>query len=93
MPPNAMVHNIVLGRTWVDVFGPMNITCNSGAKCVLEFTPCGWFSYGRYEFAGYVMDAGEWGGPFGVLGWMVDGRVCHMLGTRHWRCGLIGGRL
>ncbi len=57
VPPNAMVHNIVIGRTWVDAFGPLTIHCASGASCVLNFTPCGWFSYGRYEFTGYVTDA------------------------------------
>ncbi|KAL6758390.1 oxysterol binding protein [Haematococcus lacustris] len=57
VPPNAMVHNIVIGRTWVDAFGPLYIGCAStGAQCVLEFTPCGWFSYGRYEFSGWVQD-------------------------------------
>jgi len=59
VPPNAMVHNIVLGRTWVDAFGPLSIHCSSGAKCILEFTACGWFGYGRYEFAGYVTDVDD----------------------------------
>lgn len=58
VPPNAMVHNIVIGRTWVDAFGPLTITCKAtGAKTVLVFTPCGWFGYGRYTFTGYVEDA------------------------------------
>lgn len=57
VPPNAMVHNIVIGRTWVDAFGPLYIHCGTtGATCILNFTPCGWFSYGRYEFSGYVTD-------------------------------------
>ncbi|MEW5303037.1 MAG: hypothetical protein WDW36_005769 [Sanguina aurantia] len=56
-PPNAMVHNIVIGRTWIDVFGPLSLYCpTNGTKCVLEFTPCGWFSAGRYEFSGHVYD-------------------------------------
>ena len=29
VPPNAMVHNIVIGRTWVDAFGPMYIYCDT----------------------------------------------------------------
>jgi hypothetical protein len=57
VPPNAMVHNIVIGRTWVDVFGPLTLNCHTtGMKCVLNFTPCGWFGYGRHEFKGYVTD-------------------------------------
>mmetsp|Transcript_11385 Transcript_11385/g.19976 ORF Transcript_11385/g.19976 Transcript_11385/m.19976 type:complete len:456 (-) Transcript_11385:826-2193(-) len=59
VPPNAMVHNIVIGRTWVDAFGPLCIHQGGegGSKCVLDFKPCGWFGYGRYEFTGYVTDA------------------------------------
>ena len=61
VPPNAMVHNIVIGRTWVDAFGPLTLTCPAtGSKCVLNFTPCGWFGYGRHEFSGFVVDKGEW---------------------------------
>ncbi|GLI60079.1 hypothetical protein VaNZ11_002110 [Volvox africanus] len=57
VPPNAMVHNIVIGRTWVDAYGPMTINCiTSGARCRLEFKACGWFGYGRYEFEGFVYD-------------------------------------
>ena len=61
-PPNALVHNIVIGRTWVDVAGDLTLNCPStGCKCVLAFKPCGWFSYGRYEFEGFVYDKGECG--------------------------------
>lgn len=57
VPPNAMVHNIVIGRTWLDVFGPHTVNCPStGAKCILNFTPCGWFGYGRYEYLGFIED-------------------------------------
>ncbi|EFJ40057.1 oxysterol binding protein [Volvox carteri f. nagariensis] len=57
VPPNAMVHNIVIGRTWVDAYGPMTINCiTTGAKCRLNFKPCGWFGYGRYQFEGFVYD-------------------------------------
>lgn len=59
VPPNAMVNNIVIGRTWVDVAGELFINCPStGCKCTLTFKPCGWFGYGRYEFEGYVYDKG-----------------------------------
>ncbi|KAF5831000.1 hypothetical protein DUNSADRAFT_13756 [Dunaliella salina] len=58
VPPMARVHNIVIGRTWVDASGPLKLTCPAtGVQCVLEFTPCGWFSYGRHEFSGFVTDA------------------------------------
>ena len=29
----------------------------TGAKCHLYFTPCGWFSSGRYTFSGHIVDA------------------------------------
>lgn len=57
MPPNSKAHNIVIGRTWVDSAGDfyvLNVT--TGSKCVLKFTPCGWFSYGRYEYSGFIED-------------------------------------
>ena len=59
MPPNVMVQNIVIGRTWVDVYGTLYLYCaTTGAKCTLEFQRCGWFGYGRYSFEGYVYDKG-----------------------------------
>jgi hypothetical protein len=52
-----MVHNIVIGRTWIDAFGDMYIGCPStGATCILTFQRCGWFGSGRYTFSGYVVD-------------------------------------
>ena len=54
-----MVQNIVIGRTWVDVYGTLYLYCaTTGAKCTLEFQRCGWFGYGRYSFEGYVYDKG-----------------------------------
>ena len=59
VPPNVMVQNIVIGRTWVDVYGTLYLYCaTTGAKCTLEFQRCGWFGYGRYSFEGYVYDKG-----------------------------------
>jgi hypothetical protein len=58
VPPHAKVHNIVLGRTWVDSFGTFHVlNASSGARCTLEYKPCGWFNQGHYEFDGYVTDA------------------------------------
>lgn len=69
VPPNAKVHNIVLGRTWVDSFGTFYVmNVDTGAKCLLEFTPCGWFSAGRYEFKGYAEDAN------GIKKYILSGR-------------------
>jgi hypothetical protein len=58
VPPHVKVHNIVLGRTWIDAEGPFYVfSPETGARCDLEFTPCGWFNAGRYEYAGHVTDA------------------------------------
>ena len=36
--------------TWVDCHGDFSLTnVTTGARCALHFTPCGWFSAGRYE--------------------------------------------
>jgi hypothetical protein len=58
VPPHVKVHSLILGRTWVDVEGHFSVACpDSGARCQLDFTPCGWFNAHRYEFTGHVTDA------------------------------------
>lgn len=50
VPPNSKAHNVIMGRTWVDCYGNftlLNVT--TGARVQLYFTPCGWFSSGRYQ--------------------------------------------
>ena len=50
VPPNSTAHNVIVGSTWVDCHGPFSLTnVSTGAKCSLYFTPCGWFSDGRYQ--------------------------------------------
>mgnify|MGYP001810749510 CR=1 FL=1 len=61
VPPQAKVHNLVLGRTWVDSYGSFIVTNTAtGDKVHLEFKPCGWFGAGQHEFEGHVMDAEDW---------------------------------
>lgn len=56
MPPNSKAHNVVVGGVWVDCYGHFSLNnVASGATCSLEFTPCGWFSYGRYEVHAHHM--------------------------------------
>ncbi|KAK9806522.1 hypothetical protein WJX73_006646 [Symbiochloris irregularis] len=58
VPPNSKAHNVIMGRTWVDCYGNftlLNVT--TGARVQLYFTPCGWFSSGRYEVSGHVISA------------------------------------
>eukprot|EP00243_Klebsormidium_subtile_P003389 TRINITY_DN16775_c0_g1_i1.p1 TRINITY_DN16775_c0_g1~~TRINITY_DN16775_c0_g1_i1.p1 ORF type:complete len:536 (-),score=173.66 TRINITY_DN16775_c0_g1_i1:232-1839(-) len=58
VPPMTKVHNLIVGRTWVDSYGDMvltNMTTND--VCVLNFKACGWFGSGRHEVSGYVENA------------------------------------
>jgi hypothetical protein len=57
VPPSAKVHNLVLGKTWIDSFGPFHVrNTNTGVRVEMEFKPCGWFGSGQYEFEGLVLD-------------------------------------
>ncbi len=58
VPPQAKVHNLVLGKTWVDSYGTFIVTNTlTGDVVQLEFKPCGWFGAGQYEFEGTVADS------------------------------------
>jgi hypothetical protein len=57
VPPNAKVHNLVLGKTWIDSFGPFLVrNVNTGVRVEMEFKACGWFGSNQYEFEGLVLD-------------------------------------
>lgn len=57
VPPSAKVHNLVLGKTWIDSFGTFHVrNVNTGVRVEMEFKPCGWFGSGQYEFEGLVLD-------------------------------------
>jgi len=58
VPPPTKVHNVIIGSTWIDTSGDYTLlNATSGAKAHLYFTPCGWFSAGRYEISGTISDA------------------------------------
>lgn len=57
-PPNSKGHNLIMGRTWIDAYGDFKVhNVTTGASCHLYFTPCGWFSAGRYTFSGHITGA------------------------------------
>lgn len=59
-PPQSRVHNILVGRTWVDHFGELTVEAlGSGLVCDLVFTECGWFGTGRYSVSGTVFGADD----------------------------------
>jgi hypothetical protein len=54
----SMVHNAVIGKMWIDHFGDCEIVnYKTKEKCRLEFRKCGWFSKGRYEVRGWILNA------------------------------------
>lgn len=56
--PKSVVSNLFMGGTFVDHFGTIKIQNETtGTVCTLEFIQCGWFSAGRYEVSGELVDA------------------------------------
>jgi len=54
----TVVHNVIVGKLWIDHFGEMELRNETtGDKAKIEFTECGWFSKGRYEVSGVIMDS------------------------------------
>ncbi|CAD7703208.1 unnamed protein product [Ostreobium quekettii] len=57
VPPTSKACNVVVGGIWIDSFGTLTVVnVSTGDKAALEFTPCGWFGAGRYEYEGHVTD-------------------------------------
>lgn len=54
-PCNVKAHNVIVGGVWVDNEGDYVLeNTNTGARASMYFTPCGWFSSGRYEVSGHI---------------------------------------
>ena len=57
-PPMSRANNILVGRTWVDTFGEMQVNnLTTGAKALIKFKECNMFGTGRYEVAGDIVGA------------------------------------
>lgn len=57
-PCNVKAHNVIVGGVWVDNEGDYVLeNTTTGARAALYFTPCGWFSSGRYEVSGHILSA------------------------------------
>lgn len=55
VPPNSRVNNLIIGRIWIDTFGPMKVmNLTSGAIAELDFKACGMMSLGRYVVSGEI---------------------------------------
>ncbi|KAG9478956.1 hypothetical protein GDO78_012563 [Eleutherodactylus coqui] len=55
--PTCCVHNIIVGKLWIEQYGNMEITNHkSGDKCILNFKPCGLFGKELHKVEGYIQD-------------------------------------
>eukprot|EP00178_Gracilaria_changii_P007287 TRINITY_DN2328_c0_g1_i1.p1 TRINITY_DN2328_c0_g1~~TRINITY_DN2328_c0_g1_i1.p1 ORF type:complete len:449 (+),score=85.27 TRINITY_DN2328_c0_g1_i1:59-1405(+) len=55
--PQALVSNLFVGTAFVDHFGSIELRNErTNTTSILELTKCGWFSAGRYEVTGELLD-------------------------------------
>uniref|UniRef100_A0A3Q3FI91 Oxysterol-binding protein n=1 Tax=Labrus bergylta TaxID=56723 RepID=A0A3Q3FI91_9LABR len=55
--PLCCVHNIILGKLWIEQYGTVEIVNHStGDKCVLNFKPCGMFGKELHKVEGHIQD-------------------------------------
>uniref|UniRef100_A0A3P9HY51 Oxysterol-binding protein n=1 Tax=Oryzias latipes TaxID=8090 RepID=A0A3P9HY51_ORYLA len=55
--PYCCVHNIILGKLWIEQYGNVEIVNHrTGDKCVLNFKPCGMFGKELHKVEGYIQD-------------------------------------
>ncbi|XP_068955907.1 oxysterol-binding protein-related protein 1 isoform X2 [Petaurus breviceps papuanus] len=55
--PTCCVHNIIVGKLWIEQYGNMEITNHkTGEKCILNFKPCGLFGKELHKVEGYIQD-------------------------------------
>eukprot|EP01105_Mastigella_eilhardi_P009159 TRINITY_DN2178_c0_g1_i1.p1 TRINITY_DN2178_c0_g1~~TRINITY_DN2178_c0_g1_i1.p1 ORF type:complete len:562 (+),score=132.24 TRINITY_DN2178_c0_g1_i1:85-1770(+) len=57
-PPPARLHNLILGRMWIEHFGDVEIrNTHTGEHGVLKFSKCGWMGKNQYEVHGLFYTA------------------------------------
>uniref|UniRef100_A0A8C2X1L9 Oxysterol-binding protein n=1 Tax=Cyclopterus lumpus TaxID=8103 RepID=A0A8C2X1L9_CYCLU len=55
--PMCCVHNIILGKLWIEQYGTVEIVNHrTGDKCVLNFKPCGMFGKELHKVEGHIQD-------------------------------------
>uniref|UniRef100_A0AAR2J4G7 Oxysterol-binding protein n=1 Tax=Pygocentrus nattereri TaxID=42514 RepID=A0AAR2J4G7_PYGNA len=55
--PMCCVHNVILGKLWIEQYGTVEIVNHStGDKCVLNFKPCGMFGKELHRVEGHIQD-------------------------------------
>ncbi|XP_042229027.1 oxysterol-binding protein-related protein 1-like [Homarus americanus] len=54
---NCCVHNIIVGKLWIEQYGSMEITNHAtGHKSVVTFKTAGWFSKDLHRIEGFIID-------------------------------------
>ncbi|XP_078664860.1 oxysterol-binding protein-related protein 1-like isoform X2 [Branchiostoma floridae x Branchiostoma belcheri] len=54
---NSCVHNIIVGKLWIEQYGEMEVkNHNTAEKVILNFRPSGWFGKELHKIDGYVYD-------------------------------------
>lgn len=54
---NCCVHNIIVGRLWMEQYGTMEIVCHqTGYRVTLTFKPAGWNSKDLHRIEGFISD-------------------------------------
>ena len=57
-PPASRVNNIIVGRTWIDTFGEMQVNnLKTKQKALIRFKECSVFGTGRWEVSGELVGA------------------------------------
>jgi hypothetical protein len=57
-PPASRVNNIIVGRTWIDTFGDMQVNnLKTKQKALIKFRECSVFGTGRWEVSGELIGA------------------------------------
>ncbi|XP_017950546.1 oxysterol-binding protein-related protein 1 isoform X3 [Xenopus tropicalis] len=55
--PTCCVHNIIVGKLWIEQYGNMEITNHkTGEKCILNFKPSRLFDKELHKVEGYIQD-------------------------------------
>ncbi|PZC81391.1 hypothetical protein B5X24_HaOG212843 [Helicoverpa armigera] len=58
---NCCVHNVIVGKLWIEQFGAMEVTCHGGAglKANLVFKPAGFNNRDLHRVDGFITDANK----------------------------------
>ncbi|KAF9797164.1 hypothetical protein SFRURICE_018634 [Spodoptera frugiperda] len=58
---NCCVHNVIVGKLWIEQFGAMEVTCHGGAglKANLVFKPAGFNNRDLHRVDGFIVDANK----------------------------------